>query len=275
MRFSFNDGAFRSLFGLCIYCMFFSSASLVCYADVLSDPGDLLVGVQTDSNAVLSESDVELGVDYEENVETFDESVLVPYLEDISGLVADIHSEIVPSEISDQGQYSVMSFNDDEVSAFALDPEFGIDSNVIIYEGTWGNTSYRAVFPAEYEQYLIVTDEGYLYNLSGSAVTGRLFSGDVNYEEYEYSSLILNSVLGNVASTIYQYGYPSYMRTYYLNTSGSYDRIASTDTYGLFKVDNIVRTNSADPERVNGNYLIILLMIGGMQLLCYMKKSQH
>lgn len=275
MRFSFNNRAIRSLFGFYISCMLFFHASSVCYANVFPDHGDLLVGVQTDSNALLSKSDVELGVDDEEYVETFDWSVLVPYLEDISGLVADIHSEIVPDEISDEVYASVMSIDSNEASAFALDPEFGINSNVIIYEGTWGNTSYRAVFPAEYEQYLIVTDEGYLYNLSGSAVTGRLFSGDVNYEEYEYSSLILNSVLGNVASTIYQYGYPSYMRTYYLNTSGSYDRIASTDTYGLFKVDNIVRTNSADPERVNGNYLIILLMIGGMQLLCYMKKSQH
>ena len=267
---------FRALCNL--FCKFNMALFMVCLlsspfpsmADVLLDSS---VVVSSDSNAV--EPDLMEGLDDEENVETFDESVLVPYLEDISGFVADIHSEIVPSEVPDQGQYSVMSLDGSEVSAFALDPEFGIDSNVIIYEGTWGNTSYRAVFPAEYEQYLIVTDEGYLYNLSGSAVTGRLFSGDVNYEEYEYSSLILNSVLGNVASTIYQYGYPSYMRTYYLNTSGSYDRITSTDTYGLFKVDRIVRTGSADPERVNGNYLIILLMIGGMQLLCYMKKSQH
>lgn len=275
MRFSFNNGFNRFVLGLCCSFILSSSPALVSFAAVVSDSSAVSDRVQTDSNAVLSESDVELEVDDEEDVETFNESVLVPYLEDISGLVADIHSEIVPDEIFDEGCASVMSVDSDEVSAFALDPEFGIDSNVIIYEGTWGNTSYRAVFPAEYEQYLIVTDEGYLYNLSGSAVTGRLFSGDVDYEEYEYSSLILNSVLGNVANTIYQYGYPSYVRTYYLSTTGSYDRIASTDTYGLFKVDRIVRTGSADPERVNGNYLIILLMIGGMQLLCYMKKSQH
>ena len=239
-------------------------------ADVLrSDALD----IYTDSNA--DGADLIEVDEYEEDVETFDETVLVPYLEDIGGLVADIHAEIVPSEVPDQGQYSVMSIDDNEISAFALDPEFGIDRNVIIYEGTWGNTSYRAVFPAEYEQYLIVTDEGYLYNLSGSAVTGRLFDADVNYEEYEYDSLILNSVLGNVANTIYQYGYPSYVRSYYLNKSGTSYRISSTDEYGLFKVDNIVRTDSANPDRVNGNYILILMLIGGMQLLCFMKKSQH
>ena len=257
-------------FNLAIVMVMFLSSPFPSMADVLRSDA---VDIYTDSNA--DGADLIEVDEYEEDVETFDESVLVPYLEDLSGLVADIHAEIVPSEISDQGQYSVMSIDDNEISAFALDPEFGIDRNVIIYEGTWGNTSYRAVFPAQYEEYLIVTDEGYLYNLSGSAVTGRLFSGDVDYEEYEYDSLVLNSVLGNVASTIYQYGYPSYVRSYYLNTTGSYDRIASTDTYGLFKVDNIVRTDSANPDRVNGNYILILMLIGGLQLLCFMKKSQH
>ena len=271
MRFSFNNGAIRSLCGFCISCMLFSSSFLVCYADIFSDPGDIFVGVQTDSNAVLSESDIGLGVDNEENVETFDESILLPYLEDINGLVADIHAQIVPDEVSDQGYYSVMSIDDNEVSAFALSGDFGITNNVIIYEGTWGNTSYRAVFPAEYEQYLIVTDKGYLYNLSGSAVTGRLFQDEVDYTDYEYSSLILNSVLGNVASTIYNNGYPSYVRSYYVSNN----RVTNTDTYGLFKVDNVVRTDSSDPIRINNNYILILIMLGGLQLLCSMKKSQH
>lgn len=243
--------------------------------------------VSTDTNAIASEHTVvrELITDevatnsnadkeYDEDeiyVESFDAEVLIPYLEDINGLVADIHAEIVPNEISDQGQYSVMSVDGNEVVTFALSSDFGIDSNVIIYEGTWGGVSYRAVFPAEYEKYLIVTDDGYLYNLSGSSVTGRLFQDDVNYEDYEYSSLVLNSVLGNVASTIYNYGYPSYVRRYYVSNN----RITNTDTYGLFRVDNIVRTESADPVRIGNSYLLILIMLGGMTLLCFMKKSHH
>lgn len=207
----------------------------------------------------------------EEYIETFDASVLVPYLEDINGLVADIHAEVVPSEVPDQGQYSVVSLDDGEISEFALAGDFGIDSNVVIYEGTWSGRSYRAVFPAEYEQYLIVTDEGYLYNLSGSSVTGRLFEDEVNYQDYEYSSLVLNSVLGNVASTIYNYGFPSYVRTYYVSSN----RITSNDTYGLFRVSNIVRTDSADPVRIGNNYLLVLMMIGGMMLLCFMKRSHQ
>lgn len=276
MRFNCNNRLYRFMFG-CVFSILVSSTTvLVAHADINDASVHLHNGVQTASNALMSEFDGGIENDeYEEDLETFDESILVPYLEHLGGLVADIHAEIVPSEIPDQGQYSVMSIDDYEISAFALDPEFGIDRNVIIYEGTWGDTSYRAVFPAEYEQYLIVTDEGYLYNLSGSAVTGRLFAGDVNYEEYEYDSLILNSVLGNVASTIYQYGYPSYVRSYYLNNTNNQYRISSRDTYGLFKVDNIVRTDSADPNRVNGNYILILMLIGGMQLLCFMKKSQH
>ena len=243
---------FYMAFGLCAVL----SSPVPCYADVASD-----------SNAEVIENYEE----FEEDLETFDQSVLVPYLEDIGGLVADIHAQIVPDEVPDQGQYSIMSIDDDEVSAFALSDDFGIDHNVIIYEGTWGGTSYRAVFPAEYEQYLIVTDEGYLYNLSGSSVTGRLFQDEVDYTDYEYSSLVLNSVLGNVASTIYNNGYPSYVRSYYLSNG----RITNSDQYGLFRVDRIVRTDSSDPMRITNNYLLILMMIGGMQLLCFMKKSHQ
>lgn len=229
--------------------------------------------VATDSNARKASSELQEGseVDSEEtDYEGFDAEVLVPYLEDINGLVADIHAEIVPDEVPDPGQYSVVFLDDDEMSEFALTGDFGIDSNVVIYEGTWGSRSYRAVFPAEYEQFLIVTDDGYLYNLSGSNVTGRLFEDEVNYQDYEYSSLVLNSVLGNVANTIYNYGYPSYVRTYYVSSN----RITSNDTYGLFKVSRVVRTDSADPVRIGNNYMLVLMMIGGMMFLCLLKKSQ-
>lgn len=240
-----------------------------------------------DSDLELSGSIDELDEEVEEDILDEDEEDLyddeavlssdaLAYLEDIDRLVADIHTEIVPSEVSDQGQYSVSLMSDGEVSEFSLTGDFAIDNNVVIYEGTFSGTSYRLVFPAEYEQYLIVTDDGHLYNLSGSTLTGRLFSGsDVDYLEYEYSSFVLNSVLGNVASTIYNYGYPSYMRSYYLSTSGSYDRISYNDTYGLFVVNNIVRTVSSDPVQVNNYYTLILMMIGGMMLLCFFKKSHR
>jgi len=254
-------------------CFKFIPALLSCAALLALSPAPAYaVTVATGSNADGAPSESQAVSDAEETVyEEFDSSVLVPYLEDIDRLVADIHAEIVPGEVSDPGQYAALSLSDDEVSEFALTDDLGIDNNVVIYEGTWGSRSYRAVFPAAYEQYLIVTEDGYLYNVSGSSVTGRLFEGKVDYEEYEYSSLVLNSVLGNVASSIYNYGYPSYVRTYYVS---DYDRIASTDTYGLFKVDNIVRTDSGDPVRIGNNYMLVLMMIGGMMFLCLLKKSQ-
>lgn len=240
----------------------------------LSDGSDELAGAAGDSldATVPDESDlINDGVlENEEDDEIYDTSDLLAYVEDIDRLVADIHAEIVPDEVSDQGFYSISTLSDDEVSEFSLTGDFGIDNNVVIYEGLWGSQSYRAVFPAAYEQYFIVTDEGYLYNVSGSSVTGRLFQDEVDYESYEYSSLVLNSVLGNVASTIYNYGYPSYVRTYYV--SGT--RISSKDTYGLFRVTDIVHTDSADPSRIGNNYMLVLIMIGGVLLLCFMKKSQ-
>lgn len=227
---------------------------------------------------IVSDSDVESGSNAsgdsdkggDDVDEVYDASAALPYLENIDRLVTDIHAEIVPDEVSDPGQHSVMSLSSDEVADFALAGDFGLDNNVVIYEGFWGSESYRAVFPAAYEQYLIITDDGYLYNVSGSSVTGRLFQDEVDYESYEYSSLVLSSVLGNVASTIYSYGYPSYVRTYF--DTGT--RISFKDTYGLFRVDNVVRTDSADPVRIGNNYMLVMIMIGGVLVLCFMKKSQ-
>lgn len=234
------------------------------YADVITDE-DLIA---SDSNA----EEIEEDEIYSEEIDT--ESI-ISYLENIDRSVTDIQAAVVPDEVSDQGYYTVTYSSDLEGVTFSLDSDFNLNENIIIYEGTFNGNSYRLVFPRDYEKYLIVSDEGYLYNVSGSSVTGRLFDGTADFNEYEYSTFTLQYVLGNVASNIYSYGYPSYVTTYYLSTSGSYDRITSTNTYGLFHVDNVVRTSSDDPNYININYLLILMMIGGMMLLCFTKKSQR
>lgn len=190
-------------------------------------------------------------------------------LQHIESLLSDIHQTVVPSaeeEVEDDPE----DFGEDGIEFYALSDNFSLNRNVIIYEGKWQGQDCRLVLPASTAVTLFVADDGALYNVGTSNIVGKIFYGD--FEPLVYNNqyvFTLTPSLSNNASTLYNNGYPSYCTRYYYS-SGS---LRSTATYGLFSVTKVVKTPSDLPESVNGVYLLVLVLIGGVMVLCYWKKS--
>lgn len=189
----------------------------------------------------------------------------------IETMLKDIHAQMVPEteeEIEEDAEEDI----EEDISFYALTPDFSLDRNVIIYEGRWQNQDCRLVLPASTATTLYVAEDGSLYNVGTSNIVGKIFYGD--FEPLVYNNqyvFTLTPSLNNNASTLYNNRYPSYCTRYYYS-SGS---LRSSTTYGLFKVIKVVRTPSDLPDSVNGIYLLILILIGGVQILCFWKKSQN
>lgn len=193
-------------------------------------------------------------------------------LEHMESLLADIHAEIVPASSESEESISAFSLENTEgVMLLSLSDDFSLNRNVVIYEGIWNGQSARLVLPAAVSSTLYIDDSGYLYNVGLDSVTGRLFYGDFDPLDYEIDAFTLTPCLGNNASTLYSNGYPSYNRHYYYS-SGS---LKNSYTYGLFTVTKVVHTLSDLPDDKNGIYLLVLILIGGVSVLCLWKKSRN
>lgn len=105
--------------------------------------------------------------------------------------------------------------------------------NCVRYDVTVSGVSYILLLPASYESLVMVDSDGYLWNMSTSNVTGRLFTGSFDPAADTGIILTLAPCLGNNFSTNHNYGSPNYMRRYYWSSS---DRLSYTDTYCLVEV---------------------------------------
>ncbi len=193
-------------------------------------------------------------------------------LANIESMLSDIRMQLIPREEEEEAFLSDDVPLDDDVSLLALTPDFSLDRNVIIYEGTWQGQECRLVLPASTAVTLFVGGDGSLYNVGTSNIVGKVFYGD--FEPLVYNNqyvFTLTPSLNNNASTLYSHGYPSYCTRYYYS-SGS---LRSSVTYGLFKVSRVVYTPSDLPESMNGVYLLVLILIGGVIVLCFWKKSSR
>ncbi len=138
----------------------------------------------------------------------------------------------------------------------------GIDSvykNTVVFNGTFNGTACRLVVPySDYSGLNIIN--GKLLNVGHSSVTGRILynSDNINSSDYETYSYILNPIYGNT-SNVYQYGSFNYQRHYYLST-GSYNQIRYSDTYGDFTVDETKVYYSASERPLYVLYIILLFM---------------
>ncbi len=191
-------------------------------------------------------------------------------LANIESMLSDIRLHLIPkaeeTEVFLEDGFPV----GDDVSPLALPPDFSLDRNVVIYEGTWQGQECRLVLPASTAVTLFVGGDGSLYNVGTSNIVGKVFYG--GFEPLVYNNqyvFTLTPSLNNNASTLYSHGYPSYCTRYYYS-SGS---LRSSVTYGLFKVSRVVHTPSDLPESMNGVYLLVLILIGGVIILCCWKKS--
>ncbi len=190
----------------------------------------------------------------------------------IETLLTDIHAEIVPAAVEEsedvlEGE-AVSSYS---LMAASLSDDFSLDRNVVIYEGVWNGSECRLVLPVNKIGSMFVDASGNLYNVSSDTVTGRLFFGDFTPNDYEQYVFTLTPCLGSNSSTLYSYGSPNYCR-YYYESSG---RITYTTTYGDFAVTNVVRTASDSDSGMMCTYMLVLILIGGVILLCWFRKSKN
>lgn len=186
----------------------------------------------------------------------------------ISAMLADIHSVIVPAP-PEEAETADLLVDEDSISAMYDYSGFNIDRNVVIYVGSFNGQSCRLVLPASSAQTIwIDPDDNSIYNVGTSNITGRLFYGDADLTAYTQYVFTLTPGLANNASTLYNNGYPNYRRYYHLSSG----RITSTDTYGQFTVTDVVRTPSDVPADINGYYLLCLILIGGVNVLCLLRK---
>ena len=190
-------------------------------------------------------------------------------LGNIESMLSDIHTQLVPPD--EEAEEEIFPEDEEEITAYALSSDFSLDRNVIIYEGRWQDRDCRLVLPASTATTLYVSDDGALYNVGTSNIVGKIFYGD--FEPLIYNNqyvFTLTPSLSNNANTLYNNGFPSYCTRYYYS-SGS---LRSSNTYGLFYVSKVVKTPSDLPDSLNGIYLLILILLGGVEILCCWKKSQ-
>lgn len=224
-------------------------------------------------------------VDYDEMDESEKLELLSLYVDTLSGpgvasssdaslagiesLLADIHGVLVPA--AEDPVDDLEDFPDDGVSLLALPGTFNIDRNVVIYEGKWNGSGARLVLPASTAATLWVDESGNLYNVGTSNIVGRIYYGDADLKDYNQYVFTLTPALSGNASILYNDGYPNYCRRYYVSSG----RLTYTTTYGDFTVTEVVHTPSDVQGDINGLYLLVLILIGGVQVLCLWKKSRN
>lgn len=141
------------------------------------------------------------------------------------------------------------------------------------YRGQFNGTSYILVFPIEYYNKLNVSENGILYNLSSSNITGRLFTSETfDSGDYNYRTFTLYPVFGNSANNLYRYGSLSYMTYYYVQ--GSYNSLTSSTTYGNFVVEDTEIKRSLDIEYRTYYVTVACLFMLGVMTLCSWKNSR-
>ena len=141
------------------------------------------------------------------------------------------------------------------------------DVNVVWYDCTISGQEYQVAFPKQYASSLWVSDAGYLYNVSGSDVTGRVFDEDPGTDD-EFTLLILSSLFNTGSMTdLHEYGSLAELRSYYWDNT-SYDRLRYTSSWVHVQVDHVSETLDTSQY---AEYVIIFLL-GGV-LICLWRKS--
>lgn len=111
----------------------------------------------------------------------------------------------------------------------------------------------------------MVDPDGYLWNVSGSQIMGRLFTGSFDPFADTGEILYLAPCLGNNFSVNHDYGSPNYVRDYYwsdydrLSYSTHYVRVLVRDSFHQYKSGDLLQ------------YVLIFLV--GCCLICLWKRS--
>lgn len=181
------------------------------------------------------------GVDYQEEPQVEDlPDDIIPYVPDQDGLEGGIEALAV------------------------LDGDAVV--NAVRYRVRVNGSVYTLLLPSDSVDKVYIDGSGYLWNMSTSVVSGRLFTGNFNPASNTGVILYLGACLGNNFTANNNYGSPNYMRSYYWS-SGS---LRYTDTYVTVLVEE-----QGFPFYSSQTLLYIGLIILGGILICLWRKSLH
>lgn len=184
----------------------------------------------------------------------------------IESLVGDIRSALLPAQSGEEDSPDVVAFSDSDLEMQASSEETGnFYVNCLRFNCVVGGSNCTLLFPSSARSSLFIDRDGYLWNMTSSAVQGRVFyNNDWDPFSTEGTLVYLQPCLGNNFSVNYNYGSPNFFRRYYWSSS----RLTYTDTYVRILVENqpfILYTDDIP--------LYALIMLGGAILICLLKKS--
>ena len=162
-------------------------------------------------------------------------------------------------EISSDGE-------ENEISPYALDSvslsevSEDIYVNVLRFDITFDN-DYILLIPPEYVDSLYIDSNNRLWNMSASSITGRIVDASFNPLVSKGKLMYLSPCLGNNFSTVYEYGSPNYMRTYYWSSG----RLTYSTSYGVITVNKY-----HNPFYVSQtmDYIMLFIVTGGVLFIC-------
>lgn len=136
--------------------------------------------------------------------------------------------------------------------------------NAVRYSVRINGTAYTLLLPSDTVDKVFIDENGYLWNVSTSSISGRLFTGSFNPTATTGTLLYLNPCLGNNFSANRYYGSPNYMRRYYWSGNS----LTYSDTYCTVLVEE-----SGYPFYQSQTLVYIIIVLLGGVLLCLWKKS--
>lgn len=112
--------------------------------------------------------------------------------------------------------------------------------NVLRYNVRINSTDYTLLLPIQSNNSIWVDNDGFIYNVGTSTISGKLYTGDTFNPNVDNGLMLyLNPVLSNNYSSIRNNRSNNYMRRYYWERYNSYNndyRLTYTDTYVHVKV---------------------------------------
>ena len=227
----------------------------------------------------------EVGIDEDFEVSYFDSDVLNELLkinEKLDLLVATpsdvLEDEFLESdEVEEEETHEVIPYVEEEIDgrsdfrsvSRATNPSYRTYTNCLRYNVTISNVNYDLLFPSQYENFIYVDSEGYLWNVGPNTIQGLLVeNNNLNPTADNGKILYMNSIFNNNFEISRNYGSINFLRRYtwkweryrgnYLDYSDTYVKVKVNKYYYPFSVSNTLM-------------YIIVFMLGGVFLLCWLR----
>lgn len=221
--------------------------------------------------AVATPSDLDNLEEVLEDTESLSDMEIQDILFDYLNSLLSGPSLATPSEESEEILEDDTDFPVTTMSAPVLNIDPLIDSidapdvNVVWYSCQINGNLYQVAFPKQYANSLWVSDSGYLYNVSGSDVTGRVFDSDPASDD-TFTLLILSSLFNNGSmNDLHEYNSLAELREYYWD---SYDRSRYNSSWVHVQVNAVSETLDTSQYPL----YILIFLVGGV-LICLWRRS--